>query len=123
MSAQFAMMLHSHFYLGGEVEAGELETPGSNVAGGFLVIGGEGSSHFGSLAVEVATGSRSLRYRLGAKDVVDTIVEPRVRAYLWLNSQVTLGAAAGATLGDLGWMVGAYVGVHSNLFDVFGPPQ
>lgn len=120
LSIQFSQVLLDHLYVGVEAEAGELEAPGSNVAGGFALVGAEGASRLGGLAVEVAGGWRSLRYRLGGNNVVDSIVEPRLRGYLWLSSQVTLGAAAGVTLGDPGWMAGAYVAIHSNLFDAFG---
>jgi hypothetical protein len=43
-----------------------------------------------------------------------------VRGQLWVSPQLTLGAAAGATLvGDRSWMAGVYLGVHSNLFGTF----
>ena len=119
LSFQFSQVLLDHLYVGVEAEAGELEAPGSNVAGGFGLVGVEGSSRLGGLGVEVAGGWRSLRYRVGGDAMVNSIVEPRVRGFLWLSSQITLGAAAGVTIGDPGWMAGAYVAVHSNLFDAF----
>lgn len=120
MSGQFTMATRDHLYLGGEVEAGRLAEPGSNLAGAYGIVGAEGASRIGSLGVELATGWRGVRYTLDSDDVNDAIVQPRVRGQLWVSPQVTLGAAAGATLvGDRSWMAGVYLGVHSNLFGTF----
>ena len=120
MSAQFTMATRDRLYLGGEVEAGRLAEPGSNLAGAYGILGAEGASHFGSLGVELATGWRGVRYTIDSNEVNDAIVQPRVRGQLWVSPQVTLGAAAGATLvGDRGWMAGVYLGVHSSLFGTF----
>jgi len=120
MSGQFTMATRDHLYVGGEVEAGRLEEPGSNLAGAYGVVGAEGASHVGSLGVELATGWRGIRYSIDDDDVNDAVVQPRVRGQLWVSPQVTLGAAAGASLvGDRSWMAGVYVGVHSNLFGSF----
>src|SRR5437016_1281388 len=51
--AQFTMATPFHTYLGGEIEAGELEQPGSNLAAGYAVLGARSASHFGSLSVEL----------------------------------------------------------------------
>jgi hypothetical protein len=120
MSGQFTMSTRDHLYLGGEVEAGRLADPGSNLAGAYGIMGAEGVSHVGSLGVELATGWRGVRYTIDSNEVNDAIVQPRVRGQLWVSPQVTLGAAAGATLvGDRGWMAGVYLGVHSSLFGAF----
>ena len=120
MSGQFTMATRDHLYLGGEVEAGRLAEPGSNLAGAYGILGAEGASRIGSLGVELATGWRGVRYSIDSDDVNDAIVQPRVRGQLWVSPQLTLGAAAGATLvGDRSWMAGVYLGVHSNLFGSF----
>lgn len=119
-TAQFTMTTRYHAYLGGELEAGAfLDRSGSNVAGAYGVAGAEHGSRFGSLAIEVAAGWRGLRYGLGEDTINQMIVEPRLRGQLWISPLLTLGAAAGTTLGDNAWMAGLYLGVHSNLFDAW----
>ena len=118
-SAQFALALLDRVFVGLEAQGGQLSEPGSNFAAGLGVAGVEMSSHLGAVAAEVAAGWRSLRYSLDGADVKTQIVEPRIRGYLWLSSQFTVGAVAGATFGDRGWMGGVYFAVHSKLFDSF----
>ncbi|MEO8701063.1 MAG: hypothetical protein ABI867_13525 [Kofleriaceae bacterium] len=117
-SAQFTMTTHRSFYLGGELEAGTLDNPGSNVAGAYAVAGAQHAGRFGSLGVEVVGGWRALRYSLGDEQVSKGIIEPRVKAELWLSPKLTFGGTAGATLGEEGvWMAGLFLGVHSNWFN------
>lgn len=118
-AAQFTMLTRYHAYVGGEVEAGTLGPTGSNFAGAYGIVGGETGNRFGSIAAEAAIGRRTLRADLSAADHVDVVVEPRLRAELWLSSQVTLGGNLGASLGDHAWLAGVYLGVHSNLFDLW----
>jgi hypothetical protein len=116
-SLQFTMAMAHHMYAGGEVETGRLETPGSNLAGGYAIIGGEHATRLGSLGVELAAGWRGLRYDSDDENDNRLILEPRVRGQLWFANQFTLGGAVGARLGSEGeWMAGVYLGVHSHAF-------
>lgn len=117
-SLQFTMQYFRGLYLGGEVEAGQLEREGSNFGALYGVAGAETSSHWGSLSVEMIAGRRWLRYELGAEDVAQFALEPRLRGQMWLTPQVTLGGVVGANAapGENGWMAGLYFGVYSNIF-------
>jgi hypothetical protein len=116
-SAQFTMSTPHHLYLGGEIEAGVLERAGSNIAGAYGVAGLEHSLGFGSVGVEVAGGWRAIRLDLDQGDVNTAIIEPRLRADVWISPQLTLGAATGVTVGGhTGWMGGVFLGVHSTDF-------
>ena len=116
-SGQFTMATSHHLYVGGELEAGRLEERGSNVAGAYAISGAQHVGKAGSLGLELAGGWRALRYSLDADDLSKLVVEPRLRGELWLSPRLTLGATAGATLGEGGvWMAGVYIGVHSHLF-------
>lgn len=115
-SLRFTGRTRFNTFLGVEGEVGEMMgRAGSNVAGAYGVAGVR--SDLGALRIgaELVAGRRWVRYALdGAEDPTLMIVEPRVRADLWLASQLTLGAAAGATLGERSvWMAGVYVGFHS----------
>jgi hypothetical protein len=111
---QFTMSMRG-LYLGGEAETGQLEARGSNFAGAYGIAGIEHSGGLGSLGVELASGWRGLRFDLGDDDHDSFVVEPRVRGQLWIGDQFTLGAAAGAVLGERGdWMAGVYLGIHSH---------
>ena len=120
MSMRFTGRTRYNTYLGVEAEAGKLVTiDGSNLAGAYGVAGVR--NDFGRLriAAELVAGRRWVRYEepLPA-DLATWIAEPRVRGDLWLGSQLTLGAAVGATVGDRSvWMAGVYVGVHAFEFD------
>ncbi|HEU4615349.1 MAG TPA: hypothetical protein VFS15_24815, partial [Kofleriaceae bacterium] len=87
----------------------------SNVAGAYGVAGVRSDLGALRIAAEVVAGRRWVRYALdGTEDPTLLMVEPRVRADIWLASQLTLGVAAGATLGERSvWMAGVYVGFHS----------
>jgi hypothetical protein len=114
---QFTMAAGQHMYMGGEVETGRLMEYGSNLAGAYGVAGVRHGNRFGSLAVEMVAGWRSVRYMLNDQEHGAAVLEPRVRGQLWLSEQFALGAAAGATLGDeSSWMAGIYLGVHSHAF-------
>ena len=116
-SLQFTVATPLHTYVGGELEGGALAARGSNLAGAYAVLGVSGTSRIGSLALELASGWRTMRYDLDTNDVGKVVAEPRVRGQLWISSQLTLGAAAGATLGERGtWMAGIYLGIHSDPF-------
>ena len=108
-------------FLGVEGEAGTLlGHHGSNLAGAYGVVGARGELSRIRLAVETVAGRRWVRYGLDGlrSDPATWVVEPRVRADLWLGSQVTLGAAVGATLGDRSvWMAGVYLGFSSSDFN------
>src|SRR5690349_8380455 len=113
-SFQFTMAVRG-LYLGGEAETGRLEADGSNFAGAYGIVGAEHMNGFGSIGAELATGWRGLRFELGDDDHNALIFEPRVRAQMWIGEQFTLGAAAGAVVGEHGdWMAGVYLGVHSH---------
>jgi hypothetical protein len=116
-SVHFTMKLRRFLYGGMEVEAGQLDTRGSNFGGAYGVLGAEHATRLFSIGVEVASGWRGLRYRSGADDLHAYIAEPRVRGQLRIGEQLSLGAMAGATLGERGsWMGGIYLGVHSAAF-------
>lgn len=103
-------------FLGVEGEVGEMVgRTGSNVAGAYGVAGVRSDLGALRIAAEVVAGRRWVRYALdGTEDPTLLMVEPRVRADIWLASQLTLGVAAGATLGERSvWMAGVYVGFHS----------
>ena len=66
------------------------------------------------VAVEMASGWRTVRYNLNDDEHGKFIFEPRARAQLWAGSRVTVGAALGATIGAREvFMGGLYIGVHS----------
>lgn len=108
-------------FVGIEGEAGTLlGHNGSNLAGAYGVVGARGELSSVRLAVETVAGQRWVRYTLDGSrtDPSTFVVEPRVRADLWLGPQVTLGAAVGATLGDRSvWMAGVYLGFSSSDFN------
>ena len=111
-------------YVGVEGEAGALVgLATSNLAGAYGVGGARGNLGPVRLSAELVAGRRWVRYSLAGQrsDPAAWIAEPRVRGDLWLGSQVTLGGAIGATLGDRSvWMAGIYIGLHSHPFDRFG---
>lgn len=113
-SVQFTMGMAHRTYLGGELEAGALDERGSNLAAGYGVFGVEQPVQAGTLGVELAGGYRSIRHNLDDGADGHAVLEPRLRGQLWLGAQVTLGAIAGASIGDgLGWVAGIQLGVHS----------
>jgi hypothetical protein len=109
-----------NLFLGVEGEVGELMgIAGSNIAGAYGVFGWGGNLGLLRIAGELVTGPRWVRYDTPMRsDPSVFIAEPRIRADVWISPQVTLGAAAGATLGDdTSWMAGVYIGVHSFEYD------
>ena len=103
--------------VGAEVETGRLGTDGSNFAGAYGVLGAEHKMSSSSIGVELVSGWRGLRYKGDTDDVNSFVTEPRVRGQIQISDQLTFGAVAGATLGELGsWMAGAYIGFHSRSF-------
>ncbi len=118
-TVQFTMATRYHTYLGAEAESGYLDKVGSNYAGAYGILGVEEAGRFGSISAEVAAGVRDLRYGFDSGDVTSGVIEPRVRAQLWLSDQFALGAAVGADLGDHAWMAGVSLGVYSNAFNLW----
>jgi hypothetical protein len=113
-SLQFTMNVRG-IYLGGEAETGKLEADGSNFAGAYGIAGIEHNNRFGVVGAELAAGWRGLRFSYGDDDHNSMLIEPRVRAQMWIGDQFTLGAAAGAVVGGHGdWMAGIFLGVHSH---------
>jgi len=108
-------------FLGVEAEVGEiLGAASSNIAGAYVVAGARGDLGLLTLGAELVAGQRWVRYddTNMRTDPSALIAEPRLRADIWIAPQVTLGAAAGATLGDSSvWMAGVYLGVHSIEYD------
>ena len=115
---QFTMQTARHTYVGGEVETGTIGgIEGSNLAGAYGVVGGETTTGFGSLGVELATGWQGLRRNWDSDSDDRLIFEPRVRGQLWVAEQWTIGGSVGARLGGGGeWVGGIYIGVHSHRF-------
>jgi hypothetical protein len=118
-SIRFTGRTRWNTFLGVEAEAGALVGYSmSNLAGAYGIAGAHQDFSRLRLGVEVVGGRRWVRYGGGYDSDPSTwIAEPRVRADLWLGSQATIGAAAGATLSDHHvWMAGVYVGVCSSAF-------
>lgn len=116
-SVHFTVAMRRFVYGGMEVEAGQLDTGGSNYAGAYGVVGAEHATRLGSIGVELAGGWRGLRFRGGIDDVHSYVAEPRVRGQLRIGEQLSLGAMAGASIAERGsWMAGLYLGVHSAAF-------
>lgn len=116
---RFGMLDAHKLFAAGEVEFGRLTNHGSNVAGGYAVVGLRAPVGPTLLTAELAAGVRSIRYDLDAPDVTKFIVEPRVRAEIWLDSQFTLGVALGTTIDDRSvWMAGIQLGVHSHEYGI-----
>jgi hypothetical protein len=118
VSFRFTMKMRWNAWAGGEAEAGAFTSrSGSNLAGGYGVIGGGAPFRLGTFGAELAAGWRSVRESVEAPDVARAVLEPRVRGELWLSPQITLGSAVGADLtGQHAWMAGVYVGVHSHSY-------
>jgi hypothetical protein len=118
VSFRFTMRTPFSTYMGGEAETGRFAgVEGSNIAGGYAVAGARAPIRLGSLSAELAGGWRSLRDSIDGPDHSFYILEPRVRGEMWLNPQLTLGAAAGAEVGGQhAWMAGIYIGVHSHAY-------
>ena len=123
ISLRFVGRTPLNTYVGGEAEAGTMvNLPGSNLAGLYAVAGARGDLSRIRLSAELVGGKRWTRYALdGSEDARAWIAEPRVRADLWLNDRATVGAAAGATLGDRStWFTGVYLGISSSSFGRWG---
>ncbi|HUS30498.1 MAG TPA: hypothetical protein VMZ53_18440 [Kofleriaceae bacterium] len=121
-SFRFTMRSRWNTYMGAEAEAGTFARPGSNLAGGYGVIGASAPLHRLTLSTELAAGWRGLRDDVQDDDTNVGVLEPRVRGEMWLSPQVTFGATAGADLvGQHAWMAGFYFAVHSHSFNVLSP--
>jgi hypothetical protein len=112
-------------YVGGELEAGMLTQRGSSTGAAYgifgydhpLSIGRPGSAiPGGSFGAELATGWRTVRYSIETDDYAKIVVEPRLRAQVWLSEYISLAATAGMTVGEQAvFMGGISVGVHSHV--------
>lgn len=121
-TAQFTMGMRHHTYVGGELEAGALDEPGSSTAGAYGVFGIDLPFSGGSFGGEVASGWRGVRYSTDTDDISKMILEPRLRAQVWLSELVTLAVTAGTTLGEQRvWMAGISIGIHSYSFGNWKP--
>jgi len=75
-----------------------------------LAVGGRGVAH--SFAASVMGQRHS--YDLSSAELV---VEPRVRAEVWLSPFASTGVTVGANTIELGdWMAGLYLGLHTRAF-------
>lgn len=120
-SLQFTQGLRHHLYLGGELEAGALDSRGSSTAAGYGVFGLDLPFAAGTVGAEVATGFRSVRYSTDTDDLTNFVVEPRLRASVWTSEQTSLAVVGGMTLDDQPvFMAGVMFGIHSNALDSFG---
>ena len=119
VSMQFTMAMPYWIYTGVEAETGRLSTAGSNFAGAYAIVGLHQELPLGGLGAELAAGWQGIRYERGGDQHDSLVLEPRLRAQLWIAEQWTLGASVGARLGherEGDWMAGAYLGVHSQRF-------
>ncbi|MDX2090704.1 MAG: hypothetical protein SFX73_22795 [Kofleriaceae bacterium] len=116
---QFSVRPVGFLYFGGEVEAGAFAREGSNYGGAYGVLGVEAGGQRAFLSLEVAAGRQWLRYDLNATDVGANVVEPRVRAQVLLNPQVSLGGMIGANAmpEERGWTAGLFLGIYSHPID------
>ena len=116
-TAQFTAGVRDNLYVGGELEGGMLDTPGSSTAASYGVAGIDLPFAAGSIGGELASGWRTVRYSTETDDYAKIVIEPRVRAQVWLSDQVSLAATGGMTLSDQRvWMAGVSIGVHSFAF-------
>ncbi len=114
-TAQFTMGMRHHTYLGGELETGALDSSGSSTAGAYGVLGMELPFAAGALGAELASGWRSVRYSTNTEDFTSVVIEPRVRASVWLSEQTTLSVTGGMTLDDKPvYMAGVMFGIYSS---------
>lgn len=121
ISGQFTQGMRHGLYLGGELEAGMLDVAGSSTAGAYGIFGFEHMFAAGSIGGELASGWRSVRYTTDADDLSTLVVEPRVRASVWLGEQTSLAVTGGMTLDDRpAFVAGVSIGIHQNPFDKFG---
>jgi hypothetical protein len=119
-SLRFTSKRRYNTFFGVEGEAGQLVGyQYSNIAGAYGVAGARNDIGRLRIGAELVAGRRWVRYHIvGPSDDSKMIAEPRLRADLWLTPRLTLGGAAGATLGDRSvWMAGVYLGLHSADFD------
>jgi hypothetical protein len=119
-SIRFTGKARYNTFFGVEGEVGEMiGYSTSNIAGAYGVAGARGELGRLRVAAELVAGRRWVRYEIvGKSDPSVMMMEPRVRADLWLSPRLTLGGAVGATLGDRRvWMAGFYIGLHSADFD------
>ena len=69
----------------------------------------------GALGAVLASGWRTVRYSSDTDDLSNVVVEPRLRASVWLSEQTTLAVTGGMTLDDRPvFMAGVSIGIHSN---------
>lgn len=121
-AAEFTLAFKYHTYAGGAIETGTLGQSGSSIAAIYGVLGAEATNSIGAVAVELAAGWQTMRANIYSPDYDTRVLEPRVRGELWLSPQFTLGANIGGMPGgdSNGWTAGVYLGVHSNLWDIWG---
>ena len=116
-TAQFTLGMRHRTYVGGELETGALDSRGSSTAGVYGVFGVDLPFAAGALGAELASGWRSVRYSTDTDDISNLVVEPRLRASVWLSEQTTLSVTGGMTLDDRPvFMAGVSIGIHSNDF-------
>ncbi len=121
-TAQFTMGMRHRTYIGGELETGMLDVAGSSTAGAYGVFGIDLPFSGGSIGGEVASGWRAVRYSTDTEDISKIVLEPRVRAQVWLSELVTLAVTAGTTLSEQSvWMAGVSIGIHSYSFNHWKP--
>ena len=115
MSLRFTKWMRWNTVAGFEAETGSLTERNSNVAGAYGLFGTRHEVGPVALFAELAAGKRWVRYSLMSANHNSWMVEPRVRAEMWLSDRFTLGGAIGSTLGADArtWMAGVYIGVHS----------
>lgn len=120
-TAQFTLGASHRTYFGGELETGFLDIAGSSTAGAYAVFGIDHPlSSAASIGAEVAGGWRTVRYSIDTPDVDKAILEPRVRAQVWLSELVTLAVTGGMTLGSQSvFMGGVSIGIHSTEFGAY----
>ncbi|MBA2542387.1 MAG: hypothetical protein H0V17_22285 [Deltaproteobacteria bacterium] len=120
-TAQFTLGASHHTYFGGELETGFLNGPGSSTAGAYGVFGIDHPlSSAAMVGAELAGGWRTVRYSIDTPDVDKMVLEPRVRAQVWLSEFVTLAATGGMTLGEQSvFMGGISIGIHSTELGVY----
>lgn len=120
-TAQFTLGMRHRTYIGGELEAGSLDSRGSSTAGAYGVLGIDLPFAAGAFSAEVASGWRSVRYSTETDELTSLVIEPRLRASVWLSPQTSLAVTGGMTLDDQPvYMAGVMFGIHSNLFNTFG---
>ncbi len=115
VSLRFTKWTRWNTIVGFEAESGTLTERSSNVAGAYGLFGMRHELGPVALFTELAAGKRWVKYSMKGENHISWMVEPRVRAEMWLSDRFTFGGAIGSTLGAdaRAWIAGIYVGVHS----------